>query len=297
MLNAGLEPSRSFLEQDQSGLSSADVVFLGLPLDASSSYLSGAARAPEAIFRASCELEKWDLVLGLEPFEDLGQHSVLLGLENSIGAMSRDLSLIQKFAAAIPSESLVLGLGGNHSVTPALVRARMPEPGVVVHIDAHFDLRDTYEGSPYSHACPMRRVLEQGHRLIQIGIRSGAKEELQFARSQGDRVEYYLDHEWTPEVEGGCLRRLRGLAGPIYLSVDVDGLEPQLCPGTGTPQPGGLSWRSLCGIIGALLEAPQAEFKGADVVECVPMPSTALNESVAAAILFRIVAHYAKRRL
>jgi len=297
MLIPDLEPARSFLGQEQSGLDSADVVFVGLPLDVSSSYLRGAAKAPEAIFRASRELEEWDLALELEPFEHLRQHSTILRLENSADGLERDMGRIQDFAHEIPQGSLVLGIGGNHSVTPALVQARMPEPGVIVQIDAHLDLRESYEGSPYSHACPMRRVYEMGHDLIQIGIRSAQREEAQFAKEQGGRIETYFDHQWTPEAEARCLARLKKIEGPVYLTVDVDGLEPQLCPGTGTALPGGLTWSTCCRLIEAVFDAPRARIKGADVVECIPTPGTVLNESVAASVLFRIVAHYAQRRL
>ena len=290
-------PVHTFLGQPQTSLEEADLVFVGLPLDVTSSYLKGAARAPDSIFRASLELEEWDIPLGLEPFEHLRQFSTVLELENTWDSIGGDLLRIEDFANGIPDRTLVLGIGGNHSVTPSLVRARMKGPGTVVQIDAHLDLRMSYEGSPHSHACPMRRVFEEGHRLIQIGVRSGDREEIQFVNEHKDRIECYYDHLWNSELEAACLSRLRNLEGPVYLTVDVDGLEAQLCPGTGTPQPGGLSWRTFSKVLEAIFQAKNATLVGADLVECVPMPATALNESVAASILFRIAAHQANRRL
>lgn len=295
MKNKIMAPDLSFLGQPQTEVSEADIVFLGVPLDVSSSYLKGSAQAPNAIFGASCELEEWDLILGLDPFSYLTQHSLILDVQNTKEALGRDLELVRDFASSLPKSTLVLGVGGNHSISPSLVQARMSKPGTVIQVDAHLDLRDEYDGTPYSHACPMKRLFDDGHQLIQVGIRSGEKEEARFADAHRSRITTFYDHDWSHESKKECLNLIRDISGPVYLTVDVDGLEPQLCPGTGTPLPGGLSWRDLVDLIRATFEAQDAHVCGADVVECIPTPNSAINESVAASVLFRIAAHAAAR--
>ena len=159
-----------FLAQPQS--ENPDVVFLPLPFDATASYLRGSARAPDAIIRASAELETLEFETGVEPFRYITQRTWPAVVPLSDDSVESYLHRIQSMAEDIPPEVLLLGIGGNHSVSPPLVAARLSRPGTVIQIDAHLDLRDSYEGSPHSHACPMRRIHEMGHHLIQVGVRS-----------------------------------------------------------------------------------------------------------------------------
>ena len=144
--------------------------------------------------------------------------------------------------AALRQKPLFLALGGEHSITPEMVFARMPKGGTVVQIDAHADLRPTYHGSVYNHACPMRRIRDKGYKLIQIGIRSlHAIEAAAIASDYG--ITTYLDRVLQrPEAQQKLHRHLASLIGPVWLTIDMDGFDPALVAGVGTPQPGGLSW-------------------------------------------------------
>ncbi|HBO43776.1 MAG TPA: hypothetical protein DD670_07560, partial [Planctomycetaceae bacterium] len=193
---------------------------------------------------------------------------------------------------------LVVGVGGEHSLTPALVRAAVDDPEdlsnlTVVQFDAHADLRDTYNDSPHSHACAVRRLVERGARVVAVGIRSADREEYEFGRDC-DLVRTFPARELAmePEVEASLTAELGKLDGPVFLTVDIDALEVSLCPGTGTPQPGGLGWWPALKYLRRLLrENRRIDLVGCDVVETVPQPGTQVNETVAAALLAKIVAY------
>ncbi len=282
-----------FLSQQQS--ENPDVVFLPLPFDSTSSYLKGAALAPEAILRASVELETLEFETGIEPFRHIAQKTLQPLVPAAQDSTERYMERIEAATSSIHPEVLLLGIGGNHSITPPLVNARLSQPGTVVQIDAHLDLRETYEGSRHSHACPMRRIHEMGHELIQIGIRSADPSELDYARQYPDAIRVFpahsIDADWPILME-----TLTAIRGPVYLTIDVDGLDPTIVPGTGTPVPGGLRWHQACTIIDQTIGAPGGTLVGADVVETIPVAGTVVNEVVAASLLFRILATWTKRR-
>jgi len=154
----------------------------------------------------------------------------------------------------------VLALGGEHSITAPLVAAAQEALGPlsVLQIDAHADLRDAYGGTPHSHACVMRRVLETTPRLCQVGIRSWSREEAE------------------------------------ALTVDMDGLDPSLAPGVGTPEPGGLTWRQVLRLLRRVSAA--REVVAADVVEVRPVPGHHVTEFVAARLAYKLIAYTQARR-
>ncbi len=161
-----------------------------------------------------------------------------------------------------------------------------------MQIDAHRDLRESYEESPYSHACAMRRLVERGAALIAIGIRSGAREEVAYA-NQHKRIRTFtaFDLVENPETESALVRLLGTLSGDVYLTIDVDGLEVHHCFGTGTPEPGGLSWWQTMRYLRTLLAGCGSTLRlvGADVVETVPVPGSQVNEYTAARLLAKII--------
>jgi agmatinase len=163
----------------------------------------------------------------------------------------------------LASGSKPISLGGDHSVTYPVLRAvnERYSPVTILHVDAHADLYDEFEGDRFSHACPFARIMEErlATRLIQVGIRTLTRHQ----REQADRfgVEVIDMRAWT-----AGLRPLIDSGETVYLSLDLDGLDPAFAPGVSHPEPGGLSVRDVLGLIHGLA----CHFVGADVVECNP---------------------------
>lgn len=235
----------------------------GVPLDATGSFRPGSRFGPAAIRAASEVLEEWSLALGESlqdhPFCDLGDVGC------APGDVSGGLTAARAMAAEVVAQGRVpLVLGGEHLMTLPVVEAvAAANPGLaVVQFDAHADLRDDYLGQRLSHATVMRRVVEQvgvGN-VFQLGIRSATGEEAAYARSHT---------RFFPFEIAGPLAALRDeLVGrPVYVTIDIDVVDPAFAPGTGTPEPGGVSARELLEAIGLLRGLQVA---GLDVVEVAP---------------------------
>lgn len=270
--------TRGFLECE--GAPGAPFSLLGLPFDGTCSFRPGARFGPAAIREASWVLETYSPALDEE-------------LDGSLVADLGDLDLaprdpwgpIERAAERLLAGGhRILALGGEHSVTPPLVRAHARRhPGLVlVHFDAHADLREEYLGDPRSHACAVRRCLDSvpPERLVQLGIRSGTREEFRWMRT----------HETlgaaTPE---GVREALSRTTGPIYLTVDVDVFDPCVVPGTGTPEPGGLGYREFEDCLREIGRTGRPVV-GADVVELSPgWDPTGASAVVAAKVVREIL--------
>jgi agmatinase len=286
----------SFFDLPDCSPQDADVLLVPLPYEGSISYGTGASRAPEAIRRASEEIELWDEELDWSlselKFSTMPRFVPVEG-ESTAEFMSRvRADVMAKAPGALP-----VGIGGDHSVTPPLVGAAARSDDLsdvtVVQFDAHADLREEYQGSRESHASAMRRVVERGANVIAVGIRSAEREEFAFGMDSG-RVETFTAQELAsgPAKEAMLSQRLRGLEGPVYVTFDIDAFEVTLCPGTGTPQPGGLGWWQALAYLRELLFVNKtSRFIGFDVVEVVPQPHSQVNETVAARLIAKIIAY------
>ncbi|MFN2446567.1 MAG: agmatinase [Vicinamibacterales bacterium] len=237
------------------------VTLVGLPWDASSSFQTGAAGAPARIRQAlhSPSSNSWNErgqnALAPEVFDDAGD--VSLGEEATVARSAIESAI----STLIADQRVPIALGGDHSITYPIVRGfRVHHDRLtIVHIDAHGDLYDEFDGDRFSHACPFARVMEEGlaARLIQIGVRTLTSH----LRDQIARfgVETFgMDRWWQAPLES--------IHGPLYVSIDLDALDPAFAPGVSHPEPGGLSVRDVVAIIARLPVAPV----GADVVEYNP---------------------------
>jgi agmatinase len=235
-------------------------VLIGLPYDASSTFLRGAALAPPAI-RAALHSpagngwsERTGLVLGPEGLEDAGD----LALHDPAAARRVIEEQVRLIAASARAPIL---LGGDHSVTYPILRAIGPlQPKLtVLHIDAHADLYDEFEGDRFSHACPFARVMEEAltAQLVQVGIRTLTGD--QSAQASRFGVEMIDMRAWADGARPA-------IAGPVYVSIDLDGLDPAFAPGVSHREPGGLSVREVL----TMLAAINGPIVGADIVEYNP---------------------------
>jgi agmatinase len=257
---------------------------IGLPYDASSSFLRGAAQAPPLIRDAlySPAGNTWT-----EALVDLsGPGGLTDAGDLDLPPTPEFLGLIEAGIAQLLDQGFrPISLGGDHSVSWPILRAvGRRHPGLtVLHIDAHPDLYEDFEGDRLSHACPYARVMEEGlaKRLVSVGIRTMSQHQRQQAERYG--VE-------TIDMRGWSRGDRPRLEGPIYLSLDLDGLDPAFAPGVGHREPGGLSVREALSLIQGLPEP----FVGADVVEYNPLCDT---QGVTAQVAAKLVKEIAGRMI
>src|SRR5580704_10929955 len=260
----------------------ARIALLGVPYDAASSFQRGAAEGPAAIRDAftSSATNGWT-----ESMVDLRGPGMLIDA-GDVGVTGTDddirVRIEAAMAAVMASSNRPIVLGGDHSITYPLIRAvrrRFPRLAILL-IDAHGDLYDNFEGNKYSHACPFARIMEErlADRLVQVGIRTMNRH----LREQADRfgVEVVTMRDWT---DG----RVFSFAEPLYVSVDLDGLDPAFAPGVAHREPGGFSTRQVIEII----QRVRATVIGADVVECNPgLDPAGITPWVAAKIVRELAA-------
>ncbi len=274
----------------------ARIRVLPIPYDLTTSYQPGARRGPIAALEASTHMEWYDEELEAETGAAVAI-ATLAPLETETSGPAAMMSRIGAAAREwADRERLLVALGGEHSVTAPLVAAhRELWPDLtVLQIDAHADLRDSFEGSPHNHACVMRRVLETGLRIVQVGIRSLTREEHELIRADGRLTTVFARdiadrpaREWADEI-------VTALGEHVYLTVDVDGFDPSIMPGTGTPEPGGLTWRQVADLLAAV--ASRRRLVGADVVELAPIPGLVGGDFLVARLAYRVMGLAARQR-
>ncbi|KAA3610861.1 MAG: agmatinase [Planctomycetota bacterium] len=265
-------------------------VVLPVPYEATTTYQKGTGAAPLAILEASQQVEFYD-----EWLEDEARRFgvrtlppvVFPGPPEALAEVLR-----QQVGALLDRERVPLILGGEHSLSlgPILAAADRHPDLVVLHLDAHPDLRDRYEGTAYGHGCVMRRVMEAGVRIHAFGIRAISPEERELYQSQ------------PASLSAVSARRLLALSpvqrveavlaslpdGPLWLSFDVDGLDPGLVMSTGTPEPGGVDWFTVSEVL-ARLDEDGRRVLGGDLVELLPQPGLHASDFATARLAHRML--------
>jgi guanidinobutyrase / D-arginase len=268
----------------------AMVAVLGVPFDSGVTYRPGARFGPEAVRQASRLLRPYHPGLDIEPFDvqqvaDAGDVACNpFDIREAIGQIQAAVHDV------FDSTRHVVAIGGDHTVALPMLRAVNERAGRValVHFDAHLDTWDTYFGAPYTHGTPFRRAFEEGllaeERSIHVGTRGPlyARTDLSDDASMGFRVIPAIDLE--TQGSAGVVERIRDCVGdaPVYVSIDVDVLDPAFAPGTGTPEAGGLSSRELLGVLRGLAGLP---IVSADIVEVSPPYDHAQTTAIAASHL------------
>jgi agmatinase len=272
----------------------ADALVLPLPIEKTVSYGVGAASGPQAIIAATLQVEPFDEETLVDFAESPRLH--VLPPVAADGSLEDCLARIQDRVRSLRGKFLV-ALGGEHSVTYGVIHGLVDDPAevTIVQIDAHGDLADTLADRRWSHGTVMRRLWEKGCRLMQIGIRSMTRSEYEVATA-GPRIVTFFAHrlesQWSDVLDA-----LRRLEGKVYLTIDVDGLDPSIIPSTGTPQPGGLSWRQTMEILRVLMGESRCELIGADVVEFVASPVPPGCDPAAARLTTKLLAWWWRGRL
>ena len=270
----------------------AQAVILPIPLESTTSYVPGTRNGPREILVASSHLELWDEETGTD-VHSIGIHT-LPEMELPFDDLGQIMAEIQRVMAAILAhDKFPIVLGGEHSITPPVVAAAAEKyPALtVLQIDAHADLRDTYMGTRFNHACAMRRVLEHA-RCAQVGIRSLSTEEAKVAASLPTTIFY----DTTMRREPDWVQRIvQSLGERVYITIDVDGMDPAIMPATGTPEPGGLSWYEMLAVLRAVIAARKVV--GCDIVELSPLPGMVAPNFLCAKLIYKILTYQFTRSL
>ena len=264
----------------------ARVAVLPVPFERSTSYLQGTATAPEAIIEASYNVELYDIELDKEPYL-AGIHTLPPLNFPGNEPINKSLNKIERAVAQIlKDDKFPVILGGEHTISNPIFLAfqRRYANLSVLHLDAHTDLRDQYLDDPYSHACVMRRIRERTKNIVSVGIRSVSQEEANYIKQENPII--YYDHKI--KQSGLPIEKiLSGLTEDVFITFDLDAINPAELPSVGTPEPGGLSWYQVTELFESVFS--EKNVVGFDVVELKPDAVNAHSDFWAAKMIYKMI--------
>ena len=265
----------------------AKVVLLPVPYDGTSTFIKGADKAPQAIIDASDSIELYDIEEDTAIYTH-GIHTAKPVLANtSPEAMTH--AVYERVKNYLNDNKFIGVLGGEHSVSLWAIKATAEKfPNLtILQLDAHADLREFYQNSPYNHACVMRRAQETA-RVVQVGIRNVCEEEKQFIVPENIFYAHKIRHgyAWMQEA-------VNRLTENVYLTIDLDCFDPSILPSTGTPLPGGMTWWQVLDFISIVNQ--QRNIVGFDVVELCPNPADKSSDVLAAVLTYKIITKVIKK--
>jgi agmatinase len=260
----------------------ASTVILPIPFDKTSTWLKGADKGPAAILEASANLEFYDIETDTEVFKKGIFTAKPIRATSSSVLMKKADSEVSKY---LKDNKLVVTLGGEHSVSIPVIKsyAKRYKDLSVLHLDAHADSRDSYQGTPYNHACVIARVREFTKNIVSVGIRSMDASE----RPALDNEKIFFAHEihnsdkWIPNA-------VRLLTDSVYITIDLDVFDPGIMPSTGTPEPGGLGWYQVMKLLSSVSKSKR--IVGFDVVELCPSNAKA-PDFLAAKLIYTLLSY------
>uniref|UniRef100_A0A7J2THS7 Agmatinase n=1 Tax=Archaeoglobus fulgidus TaxID=2234 RepID=A0A7J2THS7_ARCFL len=263
----------SYFSISNSKIDEADYVIYGIPYDATQSFKPGSRFAPNAIREASWNLESYSQFfsfdLSLAKICDAGN----IFCDGSFFEIGKR---VEEFLSKV--KGIPIALGGEHSIS--VLTTKKFKKSCFLVFDAHFDLRDEFDGSKFNHACTSRRIFEEGFEVIILGVRSGSREEREFA----DRNGIVYRFSWNLEKASEVIEILESY-DRIYLSIDVDAFDPCFAPGVSTPEPFGLNPAIILPIFSEISERVVAM----DIVEVVP-DENKITQTLAAKVIFEFIA-------
>lgn len=260
----------------------ARVVIQPVPYDGTSTWIKGADKGPSALLEASTNMELYDIETDSEPYL-VGIHTA-----EAISAMETPESMVaatqEAVSGFIKAGKFVVTIGGEHSVSIGAIKAHAEhfDSLTVLQIDAHTDLRDSYEGSRYNHACVMARAQDLCP-TVQVGIRSMDISE----KPRAQRSKIFWAHEIVNR-SGWESEAIAHLSNNVYLTIDLDGFDPSIMPSTGTPEPGGLAWYPTLHFLRQVFTTRNVV--GFDIVELCPNEQARASDFLAAKLLYRLLA-------
>ena len=267
---------------------SAKIIVLPVPYDHTATWQRGSHLGPNAILEASAHVELYDIETGIEVYTHGIHTSQLPSLPKSPKELTRIIR--NNFSSFMKDGKFPVMLGGNHSITPGAVQGIKEyfSDLCVLQLDAHADLRESYDGSPYNHACVMARLKEICP-AVQVGIRSLSREE--YGKFDVSRVFFAKDivfeDDWIDDA-------VSLLSSHVYVTIDLDVFDPSIIPSTGTPEPGGLGWYHIIKLLKEV--AKERHVVGFDVVELMPNKHNKSPDFIAAKLVYQFLSYIFKDR-
>ena len=251
----------------QDYLEESEIVIIPVPYEKTTSYIKGTKNGPKEILKASLELEHFDIETKKTPKKIHTLEPI-----NSLEELSKKVKQLK--------DKFIISLGGEHSITFPIVK-ELPKDISILQIDAHSDLRDTFKNNKFSHACVSRRIFEINKNLIQVGIRSLSKEEHDFIQENKIKV-FYRDKINNEEI-------LNSLNEKVYITIDVDSLDPSIIPSTGTPEPNGLKYKELLELLKLIFK--NKNVIGLDIVELSPIKDLHAPNYTIAKLIYKLIGY------
>ena len=289
-----MNPKQFIGSEAQTTYTEAKAVILPIPYEATTTYRKGCEHGPAAIIEASDQLEAYDDELQQETCLTTGiyTHDAIADTRKKPNLTAEEMLEVttKTVSDLLQDGKFVIALGGEHAITEGVVRAYhqlLSESFTVVQIDAHGDMRHSYEGSIYNHACVMRRVLDMGLPTLPVGIRSICREEAELIKAQQIPVIWARDIYYDPDWIKKALAKIT--TEKVFITIDLDGLDPSLLPGVGTPEPGGLNWYELTQFLKEVFVNHQVI--GCDVMELAPLSDSVVSQFTAAKLVYTLIGY------
>ena len=265
------------------------VVVVLFGLEKTVSYGGGTKNGPKEIIKASHQVELFDEELNKEPYKEIGIKTLKpFPIKNKIDKALEQLSKINE--EIISSNKFPMVFGGEHSITPGAIKplVKKYDEIILLHFDAHADLRESYNGEKFSHASAIKRCLDFNNvKVVSFGIRNLSQPEMTYYENNRDRVEIF----WAKDKKDWDLSKLKSLFSGknIYITFDVDGFDASIMPATGTPEPGGLLWEDVLPIIKNVCQI--SNVVGADINELAPIKNFNSYNFLVAKLAYKILSY------
>jgi len=267
---------------------SSSFVVIPFPIDLTTTYVTGTRNGPGAIIEASGHMELFDEENKIEPYRaGIFVSTEIPMLTTGPIAMLKELE--KRMKAVMRAGKFPILLGGEHSGTCGAVSAlkKKYEDLTILQFDAHADLRDTYLGTQWNHACVGRRIVDSGAKLVQVGVRSISEEEDRFLR-KSETVKTFYASEVRDNLADVTRGIVSSLSGNVYISIDLDAFDPGIMPAVGTPEPGGLDWFEVVDILRDVMRS-DCNIVGFDIMELSPLPGIVAPDFLAAKLCYRMM--------
>jgi agmatinase len=284
-----LSNKNGFLGIDNKFIFKEKVVVVPFGLEKTVSYGGGTKNGPREIIKASHQVELFDEELNKEPYKEIGIKTLKpFPIKNKIEKALDQLSKINE--EIISNNKFPMVFGGEHSITPGSIKpiVKKYDEIVLLHFDAHADLRESYNGEKFSHASAIKRCLDFSNvKVVSFGIRNLSQPEMTYYKNNRDRVEIF----WGKDKKDWDLSRLKKLFNKknVYITFDVDGFDASIMPATGTPEPGGLLWEDVLPIIKKVCQL--SNIVGADINELAPIKNFNSYNFLVAKLAYKILSY------